>query len=71
VKRGETVVLVLTGHVLKDPDFTIKFHRGDLFAGTPNAAEAEQARHLQRAPVVLNADLGSVIGALEAAERNS
>ena len=71
VKRGETVVLVLTGHVLKDPDFTIKFHRGDLFAGTPNAAEAEQARHLQRAPVVLDANLGSVIGALEAAERNS
>jgi threonine synthase len=71
VKRGETVVLVLTGHVLKDPDFTIKFHRGDLFAGTPNAAEAQQSRHLQRAPVVLNADLGSVIGALEAAERNS
>ncbi len=71
VKRGETVVLVLTGHVLKDPDFTIKFHRGDLFAGTPNAAEALRDRHLQRAPVVLDADLGSVIGALEAAERNS
>ncbi len=71
VKRGETVVLVLTGHVLKDPDFTIKFHRGDLFTGTPNAAETLRDRHLQRAPIVLNADLGSVIGALEAAERNS
>ena len=71
VKRGETVVLVLTGHVLKDPDFTIKFHRGELFAGTPNAAEALRDRHLQRAPIVLDADLVSVIGALEAAERNS
>lgn len=71
VQRGETVVLVLTGHLLKDPDFTIKFHRGDLFAGTPSAEEARRDEHLQRAPVVLDADLGAVIGALEAAERNS
>jgi threonine synthase len=71
VKRGETVVLVLTGHLLKDPDFTIRFHRGDLFAGTPSDAEAQRSKHLQRAPVVLDADLGAVIGALEAAERNS
>ena len=70
VKRNETVVLILTGHVLKDPDFTIKFHRGDLFAGSPDQ-ETLQARHLQRAPVVLDADLGAVIRALEAAERNS
>ncbi len=71
VQRGETVVLVLTGHVLKDPDFTIKFHRGDLFAGTPHAAASLRDGHLQRAPVVLDADLGSVIAALESAERNS
>ncbi len=71
IKRGETVVLVLTGHVLKDPDFTIQFHRGDLFAGTPNATAALREQHLQRAPVVLDADLGSVIAALDAAERNS
>ncbi len=71
VKPGESVVLILTGHLLKDPDFTIKFHRGDLFAGTPDQAEAAQAKHLQRAPVVLDADLGAVIAALDAAERNS
>ena len=40
VKAGESVVLILTGHLLKDPDFTIKFHRGDLFAGTPDEADA-------------------------------
>src|SRR5919204_2842838 len=27
VKRKERVVLILTGHVLKDPDYTIRFHR--------------------------------------------
>lgn len=71
VKPAETVVLILTGHALKDPDFTIKFHRGDLFAGTPDATEAAQAKYLQRAPVVLDANLGAVIAALDAAERNS
>lgn len=69
VKPGENVVLILTGHVLKDPDFTIKFHRGDLFPGTKYEGEAAGARHLQRAPVVLDADLGAVIAALEAAEQ--
>lgn len=71
VRPGESVVLILTGHLLKDPDFTIKFHRGDLFAGTPHEAEAAQAKPLQRAPVALDADLGAVIAALDAAERNS
>jgi threonine synthase len=71
VKPGDSVVLILTGHLLKDPDFTIKFHRGDLFAGTPAESEAAQAKSLQRAPVVLDANLGAVIAALDAAERNS
>ncbi len=81
VKPGDSVVLILTGHALKDPDFTIKFHRGDLFAdilvagscasGTPDAAEAARAKYLQRAPVVLDANLGAVIATLDAAERNS
>jgi threonine synthase len=71
VKSGELVVLILTGHVLKDPDFTIKFHRGDLFAESGSQAEAAHAKHLQRAPVVLDADLKAVISALEAAEKIS
>src|SRR6266571_2775380 len=36
VQRGEHVVLILTGHLLKDPDFTLKFHRGALFKETPH-----------------------------------
>jgi threonine synthase len=71
VKPNEMVVLILTGHVLKDPDFTIKFHRGELFAGTPDERHAIQTKSLQRAPVVLDADLGAVIVALDAVERNS
>ena len=71
VKPGETVVLILTGHLLKDPDFTIRFHRGELFAGTPYEAEAGLTAQLQRAPVVLDADLGAVVAELDAAEKNS
>ena len=71
VKPGEIVVLILTGHLLKDPDFTIKFHRGDLFARTTEESGAGPAKSLQAAPLVLDADLNAVIGALEAAERNS
>ena len=76
VKANESIVLILSGHLLKDPDFTIHFHRGDLFAGpsvagAPDAAELAQTKHLQRAPIVLDANLRAVIGALDAAERNS
>ena len=71
VKSDESVVLILTGHLLKDPDFTIKFHRGDLFTGTHAERPVPQASPLQRAPVVLDADLGAVIAALDAAERKS
>ena len=69
VKPGETVILILTGHLLKDPDFTIKFHRGDLFEGTLQEREAVRTKQLQRAPVVLDATLAAVISALEAAEK--
>ena len=69
VKRNDTVVLILTGHSLKDPDFTIKFHRGELFEGTRCEAIAEKLKTLQRAPIVLDAGLGAVIEALEAAEK--
>jgi len=72
VKPVETVVLILTGHVLKDPDFTIKFHRGDLFPEPPSSEAAKGAtlrsKALQRAPIALDADLGAVIATLDAAE---
>jgi hypothetical protein len=41
-----------------------------LFAGTSAEKESAEAKYLQRAPVVLDADLGVVIAALDAAEKN-
>ena len=70
VKKNESVVLILTGNLLKDPDFTLKFHRGDLFAGT--AQEEEAAAILaprQRAPMVLDASANAVVKVLEYAEQ--
>ena len=70
MKQNESVVLVLTGHLLKDPDFTLKFHRGDLFEGTPYAKQAEVLATRQRAPIVLDANADAVIRVLEQAEKS-
>jgi threonine synthase len=61
----EQIVLILTGNILKDQDFTIKFHRGDLFK------ETEQIRTHRRPPVVLDANVDGVLKALEQHERAS
>jgi len=70
VKPNETVVLVLTGHILKDPDFTLKFHRGDLFTGTAYEQDRRQ-RPYQRAPIVLPPRVQAVIDLLHSAEKKS
>jgi threonine synthase len=68
VKSGESVVLILTGHLLKDPEFTLKFHRGDLFSGTGSEKEAEILTSQQRAPIVLDATVDAVIRTLKSAD---
>jgi threonine synthase len=66
VKPQETVVLVLTGHLLKDPEFTLKFHRGDLFEEDRQKKEATQAA--QHAPIPLDASAEAVVRAVKEAE---
>src|SRR6266404_4512905 len=69
VKPSESVVLVLTGHVLKDAEFTLKFHRGDLFAGTPYESESATLKSHQRSPLVLDPSVDAVIELLRSAEQ--
>lgn len=69
VKPDESVVLVLTGNLLKDPDFTIDFHRGDLFKKTNEAGQASALAKL-RPPIVLDATLDAVTRALSEAEKS-
>ena len=68
VKSEESVVLVLTGHLLKDPEFTLKFHRGDMFTGTESEEEAIILGPQQRAPIVLEASIDAVIRTLKEAD---
>ncbi|HKI00264.1 MAG TPA: threonine synthase [Candidatus Sulfotelmatobacter sp.] len=70
VKPEETVVLVLTGNLLKDPDYTIGFHRGELFKGTGDESASAKLNPLRRAPIVLDATLDAVIRTLEQAEKS-
>jgi threonine synthase len=70
VKPNESVVLILTGHLLKDPEFTLKFHRGDLFSGTALESQAAGLAAQQRAPIVLEASADAVVKTLEEAEKH-
>jgi threonine synthase len=65
VQPNETIVLILTGHVLKDPEFTLKFHRGDLFIGTAHEKDAAALTPQQRAPFVLDANVDAVLKTLD------
>lgn len=70
ISKSESVVLILTGHVLKDPEYTINFHRGEL--SVPRMADFEfqsLTKLQQRAPVVLDASADAVLGALQAHEK--
>jgi len=65
VRPGETVVLVLTGHTLKDADYTIDFHRGTLLADEEkNGVEAE-IDALRRNAITVEATPAAVLAALK------
>ena len=69
VTREERVVLILTGHTLKDSQYTIDYHRGELLTAAESAsatpAEAAQNDALRKPPMVLEADESIVLRALE------
>jgi threonine synthase len=70
VGEEERVVLVLTGHTLKDSDYTIQYHRGELLTAAEEAGipPGQRQRHteLRKPPVVLEADPDVVLATLEA-----
>jgi threonine synthase len=70
VKPEETVVLILTGNLLKDPDFTMDFHRGQLFHGTTDEKESAKLKPFCHHPIVLDATLDAVVTALNQAEKS-
>jgi threonine synthase len=65
VACGETVVLVLTGHTLKDADYTIDFHRGTLLEKDEIAGHEAEISRLQRNAQPVEATPAAVLAALK------
>jgi threonine synthase len=67
VAPSQSVVLLLTGHTLKDADYTINFHRGTLL--TPHESEGHEPSitPLQRDAVVVDPSPEAVLRALKGA----
>ncbi|HXS12883.1 MAG TPA: threonine synthase [Acidobacteriaceae bacterium] len=69
VAAEETAVLLLTGHTLKDSEYTIQFHRGELLTDEEWAGASVRERaafaKLQHEPLVLDADVDVVLRALD------
>jgi threonine synthase len=69
VKPNQSVLLILTGHVLKDPEFTLQYHRGDLFTGSAHETAAKMLALQQRAPLVLEPTVEAVVNTLDKFEQ--
>ncbi|NYF79965.1 threonine synthase [Granulicella arctica] len=69
VLREERTVLILTGHTLKDSDYTINYHRGELLTAEESAgiSAADRVLHeeLCKPPIVLEANPDVVLRTLE------
>jgi threonine synthase len=65
VGSGETVVLLLTGHTLKDADYTIDFHKGTLLGAEESKGFEPEIARLRRNAVVVDANEAAVLAAMK------
>jgi threonine synthase len=65
VAPGETVVLLLTGHTLKDADYTIDFHRGTLLNDEEKVGLETKIDSLRRNAQVVDATADAVLAAVK------
>jgi threonine synthase len=65
VGAGETVVLLLTGHTLKDADYTIDFHRGTLLTDQEKTGLETQIDSLRRNAEMVDATAEAVLAAVK------
>jgi threonine synthase len=65
VTANETVVLVLTGHTLKDADYTIDFHRGTLLEGDEKSGMEQEIEPLRHNAVEIEATSAALLAALK------
>jgi threonine synthase len=67
VSPGETVVLVLTGHTLKDADYTIDFHRGTLLKQEEMTGHESEVEPLRRNAFAVEANPTAILAAMKGA----
>jgi threonine synthase len=65
IASSDTVVLLLTGHTLKDADYTIDFHRGTLLNAEESAGQEAALGALRRNAVAVDATPAAVLAALK------
>ncbi len=65
IASNETVVLLLTGHTLKDADYTIDFHRGTLLTEEETVGKREEIDALRRNAVAVDATPAAVLATLK------
>ncbi len=66
ISPSETVVCILTGHELKDPNATVKYHTGiDMKAAQDLAPRSEPHGGLSNRPVQVPDDLATILRAMD------
>jgi threonine synthase len=69
IGRDDRVVCILTGHLLKDPDATVKYHTGiDMKAVQDQAPRSTPKGKYSNQPIPVPDDLDAIIGAIGAAQ---
>jgi len=71
IAASDVVVLVLTGHTLKDADYTIDFHRGTLLSEAEAAGHEVEIAGLRRDAVVVEATPDAVLAAMKEASKEA
>ena len=67
VGREQSVVLLLTGHTLKDSDYTIRYHRGELLTDAEASGCKTEIDVTRRNTIELEASVDAVLQELERA----
>jgi threonine synthase len=75
IGKDESVVAVLTGHVLKDPDYVSHYHRGTLSLEAGAGESAKKSRAIaggfRNAPIRVAATKDAIVKSLENARRGT
>ena len=66
IAKSDRVVCILTGHELKDPDATVKYHTGiDMKSAQDTAPRSEPRGGLANTPIPVRDDLEAIIEAMQ------